>query len=204
MEKRRLWDDKVALWEDLIGGLFLLALAIVPVAEIVLRRLTGSGLVWSSGFLQHVVVWAAWVGGITASREGSHLALSSANEKKRRFTCVVAAVRDIGATAVNMAFAVASASFLVLGFASGDAIGFLPIRLILVILPIGYLSMALRPLWRPHKNPSPWLALGLFLGLVFSWPSAVNLLGMVSWIFPLFSSIPLMPGTECWHGSAGP
>ena len=177
--KKRLWDDRVALIEDLIGGVFLLALAVVPIFEIILRKISGSGLVWSTGFLTHVVVWVAWVGGITASREGVHLSLSSSAEPEGRFWKNVEIVKGVAVTAVNMAFAIASASFLVRGFGPGETVGVLPIRLILIILPIGYLSMSLRALWRPHKKASPWLALGLFLGIVFSWVSIVNLLEVV-------------------------
>ena len=77
--KNKLWNDRVAFVEDMIGGVFLIALAVVPVVEILLRKISGSGLVWSSGFLTHVVIWVAWVGGIAASREGVHLSLSSSS-----------------------------------------------------------------------------------------------------------------------------
>ncbi len=174
--KKRFRGDRVAFIEDLIGGVCLLALALVPVIEIVLRKISGSGLIWSTGFLTHVVVWVAWVGGITASREDVHLSLSSSAEPEGRFWKNIDVMKGVTVTAVNMAFAVASASFLVRGFGPGETVGVLPIRLILIILPIGYLSMSLRALWRPREKASPWLALGLFLGIVFSWVSIVNLL----------------------------
>jgi len=177
-ERKRLWDDRVALYEDLLAGLLMAAMAFVPVIEIVLRKISGSGLVWSAGFLQHIVVWVAWVGGITASREGVHLSLSSQDSAEGGFWRLVGGVKDISSTAVNMAFAVASASFLVLGFAPGETIGRIPTRLILIILPLGYLSMSLRALWRPGRRPSKWLVPGLLIGLILSWPSVVNLLSV--------------------------
>ncbi len=196
MPEKLKWNDRIALAEDLIGGIFLFALAVVPVVEIVLRRLTGSGLVWSSGFLQHVVVWVAWMGGITASREGTHLSLSSVDETKKRYGLIIISVRNISAAAINMAFAVASASFLVLGFAPGDSVGVLPIRLILIILPLGYLVMAVYSLFRPYQKPSLWLVPGgLLLGLVLSLPAVVNLLGVV------FTDLPfaLFDATDAWY-----
>ncbi len=174
--KTKIINDRIALFEDFAGGIFLVGLAFVPIVEILMRKISGSGLVWSSGFLTHIVVWVAWVGGMAASREGAHLSLSSSKEPEGSFWKSIDVVKNITVTAVNMAFAVASASFLVRGFAPGETVGVLPIRLILIILPIGYLSMSLRALWRPHKKASPWLALGLFLGFVFSWVSVVNLL----------------------------
>jgi len=172
----KITDDRIALIEDFAGGIFLLGLAVVPIFEIIMRKITGSGLVWSSGFLTHIVVWVAWVGGMAASREGAHLSLSSSKEPEGRFWKNIDLIKNITVTAVNMAFAIASASFLVRGFAPGEAVGGVSIRLILIILPIGYVSMSFRALWRPHKKASPWLILGIFLGIVFSWVSVVNLL----------------------------
>ncbi|RLW69651.1 MAG: hypothetical protein B6D68_01830 [spirochete symbiont of Stewartia floridana] len=180
VNKSRTWGYGVSLGADILGGLFLLTLALVPVTEVFLRRLSGSGLVWSSGFLRHIVVWVAWVGGMLASREGIHLSLSPGDAKKNRLSRIILNVRDIYASSVNVAFAATSASFLMLGFAPGDSIGILPIRLVLIILPVGYLVMALCVFWRPGQHrPSPWLLLGLIFGLLLSWPSMVNLLSTV-------------------------
>ena len=185
--------NRVALVEDLLGGVFLLSLAVVPVVEIVLRRISGSGLVWSSGFLQHVVIWVAWVGGITASREGAHLSLSSGASSDNRFWRVVDGVRDTASTAINMAFAVASASYLIIGFAPGQAIGFMPIRLILAIFPIAYFSMAMRSLWRPGNKPPLLLLPGVLLGLLFSVPAIVNMLSLV-WLDMPFGIFDFVDG----------
>jgi C4-dicarboxylate transporter DctM subunit len=186
-------NSKVALIEDIIGGIFLLGLAVVPVLEVVVRKISGSGLVWTSGFLQHIVVWVAWVGGITASREDAHLSLSSTTLPSGGFWNVINIIKNVASSSINMAFAVASASFLVLGFAPGESVGILPIRLILIILPLGYLSMSLRALWRPGGKPSGFLILGIFLGLVFSWPSVVNLLGaaFINLPFAFFDTVDL-------------
>ncbi len=197
---KELQENRVALIEDLIGGFFLLSLAVVPVAEMILRKITGSGLVWSSGFLQHVVIWVAWVGGITASREGVHLSLSSGKEGTTRFAKATDLTRDVAVTAVNLAFTVASASFLVLGFAPGATVGVVSIRLILAILPIGYFSMAMRSLWRPGSRPSLWLIPGILIGLLLSVPSLVNLLSMV-WMdmpFGFFDFVDLWYAVFTW------
>ncbi len=171
--------DKFALIEDLIAGVFLLGLAVVPVIEIFLRKISGSGLVWSSGFLQHVVIWVAWVGGIAASRENTHLSLSSGIPAEGQFWKGVDILKDVTATAINLAFMFASASFLVLGFLPGESIGIVPIRLILIILPIGYFSMSMRSLWRPGKKPSLWIIPGILAGLLLAMPSLANLLEQV-------------------------
>ena len=168
--------------EDFIAGAFLLALAVVPLMEIVLRKITGSGLVWSSGFLQHIVVWVAWLGGMAASREHAHLSLGSSVEPGKGWLGVLDRSRDMMASGINAAFAVASASFLVIGFAPGESVGAVPIRLALAILPLGYAFMALRSI------RGAWYGkiLGLVLGLFFSWPSVVNLLATANPNLPFF------------------
>jgi len=200
MVKVRLWNDRVALTENLIGGVFLLALAVVPVLEIVLRKISGSGLAWTTGFLNHIVIWVAWVGGITASRENAHLSMKSSEDSKGAVTGILEITKGIVVTAVNMAFAVASASFLIFGFAPGDTVGVVPIRLLLVILPLGYLSMSIRALWRPHQRPSSWISLGVVLGLMLSWPALVNLLGAIfeSLPFDFFESVDYWYGVFTW------
>jgi len=183
---RKSWGDKVALIEDIIAGIFLLMLAIVPISEIVVRRVSGSGFIWSNGFLTHVVVWISWLGGIIASRENVHLSLSSGPEPTKAFWKAIDTAKAVAIIAINMAFAIASAAFLVWGFGPRDEISGVPIRLILIILPIGYFSMSLRALWRPRKKPSAFLWLGLLVGVVFAWASVVSLIEAASSDIPEF------------------
>ena len=171
MKENRKIHFRISFWINMLGGFLLLWMALIPIAEIFLRRITGSGLMWSSGFLQNMVVWVAWVGGIAASREDVHLSLSSPSEGIFRLA------KNIGATSINMAFAVASSSFLVLGFTAADTVWIFPFRLILSILPIGYFIMAISSLWRPGEKASLWLGPALLFGIFLSWPAIVNLLG---------------------------
>jgi len=183
---KKAWADRIALIEDIIAGAFLLMLAVVPILEIVIRKASGSGFIWSNGFLTHVVVWISWLGGIIASREDLHLSLSSGPEPSKPFWKDVEKVKAIAVTAVNMAFTIASAAFLVWGFAPGEKVGGVPIRLILIILPFGYFSMSLRALWRPYRKPSPLLWLGLSIGVVLAWASVVSLIEATNFDVPEF------------------
>jgi len=176
---KKAWGNKIALIEDIITGAFLLMLAVVPILEIVIRKVSGSGFIWSNGFLTHVVVWISWLGGIIASREDVHLSLSSKPDLSKPFWKSIETIKAVAITAVNMAFTIASAAFLVWGFAPGEEIGGVPMRLILIILPIGYFSMSVRALWRPRGKPSPFLWLGFLIGVLLAWASAVSLIEAV-------------------------
>jgi len=183
---RKAWSDRIALIEDLIAGIFLLMLAVVPISEIVVRKVSGSGFIWSNGFLTHVVVWVSWLGGIIASRENVHLSLSSGSEPTKAFWKVIETAKAVTITAINMAFAIASAAFLVWGFGPREEISGVPIRLVLIILPIGYFFMSLRALWQPREKPSAFLWLGLLIGVVFAWASVVSLIEAASSDIPEF------------------
>lgn len=173
------WRSFLAMGENVLGGLFLFALAFIPIIEIILRRITGSGLVWSPGFLQHAVIWVAWLGGMSASREAAHLSLSSSGNPGNHIDYIAFIIRSITATAINTAFAIASISFIIMGFTPDEKIGMLPTRLILVILPIGYAVMAVRVFTCRRKKSPLYLALGLLIGLILSWPALVNFLSIV-------------------------
>ena len=159
------WRSFLAMGENVLGGLFLFALAFIPIIEIILRRITGSGLIWSPGFLQHAVIWVAWLGGMSASREAAHLSLSSSGNPGNHIDYIAFIIRSITATAINTAFAIASISFIIMGFTPDEKIGMLPTRLILVILPIGYAVMAVRVFTCRRKKSPLYLALGLLIGL---------------------------------------
>lgn len=183
---KKFWDSKIALIEDVIAGAFLLILAVIPILEIVVRKASGSGFIWSNGFLTHVVVWVSWLGGVIASRENVHISLGSGPESKKLFWKIIERVKAVTVTAVNMAFTIASAAFLVWGFSPREEIGGLSIRLILIILPLGYFSMSLRALWRPRKRPSPLLWLGFLIGVGLAWASVVSLIEAASADIPEF------------------
>lgn len=196
MKTKRNWRAILTLGEDILGGVAIFSLAIIPVAEIILRSFSGSGIVWSSSFLQNTVIWVAWVGGMIASRENSHLSLVSSENRNHLLIRISRYIGDIAATSINIAFAVSAASFLILGFAPGFSIGIIPISLILIILPIGYLVMGLRTFLRPRRNAPLYLVMGsLVLGLLISWPSFVNLLSVI------FTKLPfiLFDSVDFWY-----
>ncbi|MDH5559100.1 MAG: TRAP transporter small permease subunit, partial [Alphaproteobacteria bacterium] len=63
--------------ESLLAGGALLAMGILPVAEMTLRAITGSGIPGLQGFVQHLTLWVAFVGAMLATRAGRHLTLST-------------------------------------------------------------------------------------------------------------------------------
>jgi tripartite ATP-independent transporter DctM subunit len=67
-----------ATLEDAVGAVALLAMVVLPLLEIVLRRLFGIGVPGAGPIVQHLVLWVGLIGASIAARDGKLLALSSA------------------------------------------------------------------------------------------------------------------------------
>jgi tripartite ATP-independent transporter DctM subunit len=63
--------------EDGIAALALAAMVVLPIAEIVVRRLFGVGIPGSGPFVQHLTLWIGFLGAAIAAREGKLLALAT-------------------------------------------------------------------------------------------------------------------------------
>ena len=65
-------------FENTLGNVAVLVMAVLPILEIVGRRLLGQGVPGSITWVQHLTLWVAFVGGIIAARDRRHLALATA------------------------------------------------------------------------------------------------------------------------------
>ena len=63
--------------EDALAGIALAVMVVLPLAEIVLRRVAGTGIPGSIPFVQHLVLWVGFLGAALAAREGTMLALAT-------------------------------------------------------------------------------------------------------------------------------
>src|SRR5438552_1425365 len=56
-----------------------LTMTILPVLEIILRRVRGSGVPGGSVYVQHLTLWLGFLGALAATAAGKHLGLATAN-----------------------------------------------------------------------------------------------------------------------------
>ena len=68
--------EVLAVLEDSVVSLALLAMAVLPILEIVLRRLFGIGVPGSGPIVQHLTLWVGFLGAAIAAREGKLLSLA--------------------------------------------------------------------------------------------------------------------------------
>jgi|WetSurMetagenome_2_1015567.scaffolds.fasta_scaffold00476_6 C4-dicarboxylate transporter, DctM subunit len=131
--------------EDALSVLVLAALSLVPVIEISARTFFHTGLLGSTDYVQNLVLWITFAGGMFASREKRHLSVTAG------LSIVPAAGRVWVETAVSfISVAVASClawaafSFVKVGIDPSQMAGAVRAQWAAFIMPAGFSVMALR------------------------------------------------------------
>lgn len=165
--------------EDALAFAVLVLLAIFPVVEIVARTLFNSGVHGSFRYIQHLVVWVTFAGGMITSREDRHLALSvgfdALSPQAKRW---VGALLQLVSVTVVTTLSWTSVSFVILGFDPESLVGIIPVRIAVIIIPIGYVVMTARFIFHPRvRSNDRWIpAIGVVLGTFIAINSVINIL----------------------------
>jgi len=172
--------------ENNLAALSLILLALFPTAESIARCFK-TGVHASSTYVEHLVIWITFLGGMITSRENRHLSLSAGidliHEPYKRwiesFTACIA-------TAITASFTWSSFLFVQIGFDSSQRVGILPIKAVMIVMPIGFAVMTIRCITHAPKGLVPKIIalsgvgiaalFGFVLGEHLSaliWPSAL-------------------------------
>jgi len=153
---RRVADRRRAGWrtllhrsENIVLATALGAMAVLPLAEIVLRTAFGFGIPGSASLVQHLTLWVGMLGGAVAAREDRLLALSTGSALlKGRWKAVSRIFSGSVAASVAALLCAASVQFVRTERAGGDIfVGRVPLFVVELILPIGFFAVAFR-MWR--------------------------------------------------------
>ncbi|MBI4821667.1 MAG: TRAP transporter large permease subunit [Deltaproteobacteria bacterium] len=175
--------------ENGLVNLVFLVMGALPVIEILARLLIGRGIPGSASIVQHLTLWAAFLGAMLATREHRHLSLSTAEVLPAGKARMLASVFTDSVSAAVTAL-VAYAAWVMVKAESSDRVlvASIPFWWSEVVMPVGLIIMATRLvigrdrswLWRIV----PLVAIGLGLGLgsfaehaeSFVWPLAILIL----------------------------
>jgi tripartite ATP-independent transporter DctM subunit len=170
--------------EDGVAALALAAMVVLPLLEIVVRRLFGVGVPGSGPFVQHLTLWVGFLGAAIAAREGKLLALATgaavppgARRAAAMFSSAVSAciATILAAGAVQLVASERETGTII---AAG-----VPAWVGQLALPIGFALIALRLAWRADRS---W------------WGRAIGGLGIAIGLllvrFPLLEHQPSWPG----------
>ncbi|MFQ5655151.1 MAG: TRAP transporter small permease, partial [Planctomycetota bacterium] len=153
----------LAWGESLLAGAAIAAMVAIPILELLSRKVFRRPLVpGAAGYVEHLTLWAAFLGAIIAARHGRHLALSTATFLRRgpaRFAAEI-----VGAAAAITVCAVLGWG--AIGHIENERTftdilgGGLPRWVASIIMPVGYAAVALTLWWRA---PGGWKGRGLTL-----------------------------------------
>jgi tripartite ATP-independent transporter DctM subunit len=124
----------------------LLAMAAIPIAEIVLRKATGTGITGATPIVQHLTLVAAMFGGALAAREGKLLALSTGVDLLPPRARAAARIAAGGvACAVSAALARAAADVVAAERGAPGVVAYgVPVWVAQLAMPVGFAVVALR------------------------------------------------------------
>ena len=165
----------------------LILLSVFPLVEIVMRKFFASGIPGSSAYIQHLVVWATFFGGMVTSRQNNHLALTAGFDALpphiRRW---VAAVLSLVAVSVGMVLSWSALAFVLMGYDPQATVGILPVRLVVAAMPLGYFVMTVRFILSSKvERRDRWLpAVGIVIGSLIAIDPVINI------IYLIFPDVP--------------
>lgn len=173
----------------------LLLLGFLPLVEIVVRAVAQGGIPGYNGYLSHLVVASAFLGGMITAREGRHLAIRLAVDTfPDRLKAAITTGTAFLSTTITTAFFWASVSFVAIGFEPGMLVGFVPIQVFAAIIPVGFLVMGTRFLLRaPVKGGRLVAFIGVLFGTVIGFSAIANIvylyvLNVPLWVDTLYNA----------------
>jgi len=163
--------------ENILGFFTIFLLALFPFMEVIVRKLFHTGIANSTEYTHHLVLILAFIGAAITARENKHLSLTLNWKLPATFTKRIQIASALINTTFCMAFAWISFSFVLNAFAASDKIAFFPVRWIVMVMPLGYLIMAMRFISHTPPNPLARIvaALGLILGSFLALGAIANI-----------------------------
>lgn len=131
-------------FEDGAACVILVLVALLPSVDVV-ARLFKTGIHSNTEYLRHLVLWITFLGALITSREKNHLSLSVGTDLLppgiRQWVKTVTATISAG---VSAGLTWCAWDLYRVAFEPDAMIGLLPVRLVTVILPAGFLFITLR------------------------------------------------------------
>jgi len=184
----------IHIFEDQLVFLIVFLLALIPVMEVVARKLFRTGIPNSTDYIHHLVLILTFLGGMITTREKKHLSLSLSFNLSKQAKSFIHLVVSSLATCFTTAFGWASLSFAINGFTTEQKLGIFSLKYIILLMAVGYFVMALRFSFQLETKILKIISslsgffLGTFLGLKPLLNSIIGLTGKYPEIFENLSS----------------
>ncbi|MDT8274124.1 MAG: TRAP transporter small permease [Desulfomonilia bacterium] len=133
--------------EDVLIALFLGAMILLVLVQIVLRNWYATGIMGGAEMVRHLVLWVAFIGAALAAREGKHIRIDlAARILPPMMRDLFEFVTTVFSVIVCGILVYAATYFVLMDYRSGTTIAFfsLPVWILEIIIPIGYLLVTFR------------------------------------------------------------
>lgn len=139
--------------EDGVLAITLFAMIALPLGEAFVRRVFHTGIPGSAAVVQHLTLLIGVLGAAVASREGRLLSLSSAGFLRGWARGAAALFSGTVASSVAVLLAVAAWGFVLSQRAAGALLVYgIPQWVVLLVLPAGFVAVAVRLWWRSSAS----------------------------------------------------
>jgi len=164
------WRQRLARGENLVLTFMLAAMVLLPLLEILLRKVFQTGLSGSTQFVQHLTLIVGMLGGAIAAREGRLLSVGSLDMLiKGRARLLARGVSHSVAGVVAVFLVVATLQFVQAEKGAGKTMAYgIPAWVIQLVLPIGFALVAIRIFWRAAEKWK-WRVAVILLAGVLIW-----------------------------------
>ncbi len=158
--------------ENLLATLALGGIMLLPLCEIVVRRVFETGIPGAAPFAQNLTLWVGLIGASIAARDGRLLTLATGEFlPKGRVTAGAHLVGGFVGAAISTMFAVGGAALVTTERAAGDMIAVdVPVWIATLAFPLAFSLIAVRLALRasPHTAGRAIACLGIVAGFVLA------------------------------------
>ncbi|MCP4148448.1 MAG: TRAP transporter large permease subunit [bacterium] len=185
------WSAKLAKpfqnIEDGVAVISVLLLALLPFSAVI-ARFFKTGIPYSTEYTSHMVVVLTFIAGMITSREKKHLSLSLALPLKEVAKKRIHTANMFIAALMTTSFCWSTVDFILNAFGVGQKVGIFSIRLVTMVMVVGYLVMTVRFILSVPKEGKKRLIAwsSLLFGTILAWESIGNIVMYFSGEMPGF------------------
>lgn len=137
------WRKTLRSGEDRAAAAVLTVMVLLPVVEMVLRRLFHVGISGSTVFVQHLVLFISMLGGALAAREGRLLSLAAVTYLPDGLRSAARLYGNAFGAAMSALLCSASAQFVLSRREAGETLAYgIPVWTLQAVLPLGFALIA--------------------------------------------------------------
>lgn len=130
--------------ENMVAVAVVVLLALVPTMEVAARKFFHTGVGYSTPYIKHLVLFVTFIGGMITSREKKHLSISLSLKIEEPWKSRIHTTLMTLSAMMATAFAWSALSFVLTAFGPDSKVGVFPIRLVGMVMVVGYAIMAAR------------------------------------------------------------